>query len=79
MFPLYYPNTTDSSTWTNVIPRKVLREEDRFDWNIMHKKMLTANSFEVPKGLLKELPLGNVRLDSNSIHVRAPDKFGIFY
>ncbi|KAK1356105.1 AbfB domain-containing protein [Heracleum sosnowskyi] len=71
MFPLYYLNPTDSSTWTNVIPRKVLREEDRFDWDIMHKKMQKASEFEVPKGLLKELPLGNVRLDLNSIHGRA--------
>lgn len=71
MFPLYYLNPTDSSTWTNVVPRKVLREEDRFDWNIMQKKMLTASEFQVPKGLLKELPLQNVRLDLNSIHGQA--------
>ncbi|XP_017257288.1 uncharacterized protein LOC108226805 isoform X2 [Daucus carota subsp. sativus] len=71
IFPLYYLNPTDSSTWTNGIPRKVLREDDGFDGNIMHKNVIDASGFKVPKGLLKELPLRNVRLGSNSIYGRA--------
>lgn len=71
MFPLYYLNPTDSSSWTNVIPRKVLSEDDKTDWNIMHRKMLNASGREFPNSLLKELPLGSVRLGPNSIHGRA--------
>lgn len=71
MFSHYYLPPTDSSTWANVIPRKVLKEDDESGWNIVYNNMLSSSGFQVPTGLLKELPLHNVRLDQDSIHGRA--------
>ncbi|KAL8156444.1 uncharacterized protein LOC141689362 [Apium graveolens] len=71
VFSHYYLSPTDSSTWANVVPRKVLKEDDEFGWNIVYKTMLGTSGLEVPRGLLKEMPLRNVRLDQDSIHGRA--------
>lgn len=71
VFSLYYLDPPDGSTWANLVPRKVLREDGEFGWNVIYKKMLSSSGFQVPNDLLKELPLHNVKLDQDSIYGRA--------
>ncbi|GER38331.1 non-reducing end beta-L-arabinofuranosidase [Striga asiatica] len=56
-------------TWSESIPRKMLREEDEISWNILYKKTKGSDGvggFGV--GFLKEVLLHDVRLDPSSIH-----------
>ncbi|KAL3850097.1 hypothetical protein ACJIZ3_011979 [Penstemon smallii] len=56
---------SDDDTWSNLIPRKMLKEEDEFNWNSIYRKIKNLGS-EV--GFLKEVSLHDVRLDPNSFH-----------
>ncbi|OMO68553.1 Alpha-L-arabinofuranosidase B [Corchorus capsularis] len=71
MFAHYHLIPTDESAWSNLLPRKVLREEDEFSWSMMYKKMKNQGSFKVAGDFLKEVSLHDVRLDPNSIQGRA--------
>ncbi|CAN0902082.1 hypothetical protein LINGRAHAP2_LOCUS21779 [Linum grandiflorum] len=63
---------TDDSAWANLLPRKVLREEEEFNWAMEYRKMKNPSGrFSSEKGFLKEVSLHNVRLDSSSLHWRA--------
>ncbi|KAI3449928.1 hypothetical protein Pfo_006593 [Paulownia fortunei] len=60
---------SDDHTWSNLIPRKMLREEDEIGWNILYRKMKSSGGArENGVGFLKEVSLHDVRLDPNSIH-----------
>ena len=39
MFSHYHLIPTDDSAWSNLLPRKVLREEDEYSWAMMYRKM----------------------------------------
>nr|GMD20628.1 uncharacterized protein LOC109160191 isoform X1 [Ipomoea batatas] len=65
MFGHYHLTPTDDSAWSNLLPRKMLKEEDAFDWMMMYKKIKKSGGF------LNEVSLNDVRLDPNSIHGRA--------
>ncbi|XP_057953469.1 uncharacterized protein LOC131147864 [Malania oleifera] len=73
MFSFYHLIPTDDSAWSNMLPRKVLREEDEFKWTMMYRTMKNAHkSSDSPGGnFLKEVSLHNVRLDPDSLQGRA--------
>ncbi|XWS73515.1 hypothetical protein CRYUN_Cryun02cG0136000 [Craigia yunnanensis] len=70
MFAHYHLIPTDDSAWSNLLPRKILRE-DELSWSMMYKKMKNPGSFKLAGDFLKEVSLHDVRLDANSIHGRA--------
>lgn len=60
---------SDDQTWSNLIPRKMLREEDEIDWNVLYRKMKSSGGVKgIGVGFLREVSLHDVRLDPNSIH-----------
>ncbi|KAK6164207.1 hypothetical protein DH2020_001071 [Rehmannia glutinosa] len=60
---------SDDHMWSNLIPRKMLREEDEISWNILYRKMKSSSGVRgIGDGFLKEVSLHDVRLDPNSIH-----------
>ncbi|KDP22063.1 hypothetical protein JCGZ_25894 [Jatropha curcas] len=69
MFANYHLIPTDDSAWSNLLPRKILKEEDEYGWSVMYRKM--KNPLISSGSFLKEVSLHNVRLDSSSIHWRA--------
>lgn len=69
MFEHYHLTPTDDSAWFNLLPRKMLREEDEYNWQVMYRKM--KSPVESSGNFLKELSLHNVRLDASSIHWQA--------
>lgn len=71
MFSHYHLIPTDDSAWSNLLPRKILREEDEFSWTMMYRKMKNPGGFNQPGNFLKEMSLHDVRLDPNSLHWRA--------
>ncbi|KAK6235625.1 Beta-L-arabinofuranosidase [Theobroma cacao] len=71
MFAHYHLIPTDDSAWSNLLPRKILREEDEFSWSMMYKTMKNPGSFKLAGDFLKEVSLHDVSLDPNSIHGRA--------
>ncbi|XVF69679.1 hypothetical protein PTKIN_Ptkin11bG0101100 [Pterospermum kingtungense] len=62
---------TDDSAWSNLLPRKILREEEELSWSILYKEMKNHGGFRLAGDFLKEVSLDDVRLDSNSAHWRA--------
>lgn len=71
MFSHYHLTPTDEDAWLNLLPRKMLREEDEFDWVMMYRKMKNQGPTKGDEGFLKEVPLEDVRLDPDSFHGRA--------
>nr|GMD12967.1 Alpha-L-arabinofuranosidase B [Ipomoea batatas] len=71
MFGHYHLTPTDDSAWSNLLPRKMLKEEDEFDWMMMYKKIKKSGGVKGVGGFLNEVSLNDVRLDPNSIHGRA--------
>ncbi|XP_034688399.1 uncharacterized protein LOC117916455 [Vitis riparia] len=69
MFQHYHLIHTDDSAWSNLLPRKLLREEDEFSWAMMYRNMKNYDGSD--SNFLKEMPLHDVRLDSDSLHGRA--------
>ena len=58
---------TDESAWSSLLPRKLLKEEDRDDWDMMYRKIKNM-ALNPAKGFLKEVPLHDVRLHEGTIH-----------
>ncbi|KAF8396116.1 hypothetical protein HHK36_017728 [Tetracentron sinense] len=72
MFSHYHLIPTDDSAWSNLLPRKILKEEEEFSWAMMYRKMKNTGGSEVAAGnFLKEVSLHDVRLDPNSMHGQA--------
>lgn len=71
MLSYYHLIPTDDSAWKNMIPRKLLKEEDEHDWEMMYKKMKNPDVLDGSGDFLKEVSLNDVRLDPTSIHGRA--------
>lgn len=60
---------TDDHTWSNLIPRKMLREGDELSWEFLYRKIKNSNVAKgAGDGFLKEISLHDVRLEANSIH-----------
>ncbi|CAK9136982.1 unnamed protein product [Ilex paraguariensis] len=71
MFGHYHLIPTDDSAWANLLPRKILKEDDEFSWMMMYKKLKNSGGVEGPGGFLNEVSLHDVRLDPDSIHGQA--------
>ncbi|KAB1200186.1 hypothetical protein CJ030_MR0G007896 [Morella rubra] len=71
MFSHYHLIPTDDSAWSNLLPRKVLREEDEYSWAVMYRQMKNQGTLKLSGDFLKEVSLHDVRLDMNSMHGRA--------
>ncbi|XP_057483692.1 uncharacterized protein LOC130770300 [Actinidia eriantha] len=72
MFSHYHLIPTDDSAWSNLLPRKILREEDELSWMMMYRKMKNSGGFQNLQGdFLKEVSLHDVRLDPKSKHGQA--------
>ncbi|KAE8735511.1 hypothetical protein F3Y22_tig00000340pilonHSYRG00524 [Hibiscus syriacus] len=71
MFSHYHLIPTDDSAWSDLLPRKILREEDELGWQMMYQKIMHPGRFNLAADSLKEVSLHDVQLDSNSIHWRA--------
>lgn len=71
MFSHNHLTPTDSSAWGSLLPRNILMEEDETGWIMLYRKIKASSEFKVPGGLLKEVPLDNVRLDPSSMHGQA--------
>lgn len=68
MFSHYHLTPTDDSAWSNLHPRKMLREEEEFDWVMMYRKIKNSGGVKGIDGLLNEVSLHDVRLEPNSMH-----------
>ncbi|KAK4358963.1 hypothetical protein RND71_021192 [Anisodus tanguticus] len=64
----YHLTPTDESAWSNLLPRKVLREEEKFDWAVMYRKIKNSGGLSEIPGLLNEVSLHDVRLEPNSMY-----------
>ncbi|KAG5517603.1 hypothetical protein RHGRI_038114 [Rhododendron griersonianum] len=72
MFSHYHLTPTDDSAWSNLLPRKILKEEDELSWSMMYRKMKNSGGFgDTDGGFLKEVSLHDVRLDPESKHGEA--------
>ncbi|KAL6204090.1 hypothetical protein ACLB2K_021359 [Fragaria x ananassa] len=72
VFSHYHLTPSDDAAWLNLLPRKILREEDEYEWSVMYRKMKHAGGgSEAPGGFLKEVSLHDVRLDPTSQHGKA--------
>ncbi|XP_050109531.1 uncharacterized protein LOC126588484 isoform X2 [Malus sylvestris] len=71
MFSHYHLIPTDDSAWMDLLPRKLLRDEDEIEWGMMYRKMKALGGFEASGDFLKEVPLHDVRLHPTSQHGRA--------
>ncbi|KAL8530722.1 hypothetical protein ACS0TY_007674 [Phlomoides rotata] len=56
---------SDDQTWANLIPRKMLRDEDVISWNLLYRKMKGSDRVS---GFLREISLHDVRLDPDSVY-----------
>lgn len=68
IFSHYHLTPTDDSAWSNLLPRKVLREEEEFDWAMMYRKIKNSGGLREIDGLLNEVSLHDVRLEPNSMY-----------
>lgn len=62
---------TDEFAWSTLFPRKILRQEDEYTWNVMYKKIKYSQHYKSDENFLQEISLHNVRLDAQSLHGRA--------
>ncbi|GAV79107.1 DUF1680 domain-containing protein [Cephalotus follicularis] len=68
VFSHYHLTPTDDSAWANLLPRKLLKEEDEVSWAMMYKQMKNPSEFKQPGNFFKEVSLHDVRLHPNSLH-----------
>ncbi|PIN10769.1 hypothetical protein CDL12_16636 [Handroanthus impetiginosus] len=71
MFSHYHLTPTDDSAWSNLFPRKMLKEEDEHSWAMMYRKIKNSVGVKGIEGLLKEVSLHDVRVDPSSMHGQA--------
>lgn len=67
----YHLTPTDDSSWSNLLPRKMMSETDEFSWTMMYRKMKNPDGFKLAGDFLKEVSLHDVKLDPSSLHWRA--------
>lgn len=66
----YHLTPTEENAWSSLFPRKMLREEDEYSWNVMYKQIKYSH-FKSNGNFLEGISLHNVRLDPKSFHGRA--------
>ncbi|XP_026425891.1 uncharacterized protein LOC113322086 isoform X1 [Papaver somniferum] len=71
MFSHYHLTPTDDSAWSNLFPRKILKEEEKMNWEMMYRSLKGPDGFKKGNNFLKEVSLHDVRLNSHSFHFRA--------
>ncbi|KAI3995020.1 hypothetical protein MKX01_028366 [Papaver californicum] len=71
MFSHYHLTPTDDSAWSNLFPRKILKEEEKMNWELMYRSLKGPVDFKKGSNFLKEVSLHDVRLNSHSFHFRA--------
>ncbi|KAK1426301.1 hypothetical protein QVD17_14972 [Tagetes erecta] len=63
---------TDESTWANLLPRRVMKQEDEYGWMMLYRQIKNQGTkSQVNDGFLNEVCLCDVRLDPGSIHGQA--------
>ncbi|KAA0041392.1 DUF1680 domain-containing protein [Cucumis melo var. makuwa] len=68
IFSHYHLTPTDDFAWSNLLPRKMLKEENEYNWEMMYRQMKNKDGLQIPGGMLKEISLHDVRLDPSSLH-----------
>ncbi|XP_027343409.1 uncharacterized protein LOC113855979 [Abrus precatorius] len=69
---LYHLTPTVDHVWTDLPPRKLLKEEDQQHWTtMMYEKITKECVLKPPQGFLKQVSLHDVRLQEGSIHAQA--------
>ncbi|KAF3664518.1 hypothetical protein T459_31515 [Capsicum annuum] len=68
MFSHYHLTSTDDSAWSILRPRKMLKEEEKFDWMMMYGKIKNSGGVKAIDGILNEVSLHGVRIEPNSMH-----------
>ncbi|KAF8034680.1 hypothetical protein BT93_C0867 [Corymbia citriodora subsp. variegata] len=71
MFSHYHLIPTDEAAWSNLLPRKILKEEQEFEWVMTYRKLKNSAGSDSPGDLLKEVSLHDVSLDPSSVQWRA--------
>lgn len=71
MFSHYHLTPTDELAWSSLLPRKILREEQEFEWIMAYRKLKNSAESDSPGEFLKEVSLHDVRLDPSSVQWRA--------
>lgn len=71
MFSHYHLIPTDELAWSNLFPRRFLREEQEFEWIMTYRKLKNSAESNSPGDFLKEVSLHDVRLDPSSVQWRA--------
>lgn len=71
VFSHFHVTPTDESAWANLLPRKMLKEEEEFDWVMTYRKIKRKTGFKGDSAFLKEVPLEDVKLDPDSLHGKA--------
>ncbi|XP_059287994.1 uncharacterized protein LOC132041185 [Lycium ferocissimum] len=68
MFSHYHLTPTDDSAWSKLHPRKMLKEEEKFDWAMMYRNIKNSDGVKGIDGILSEVSLHDVRIEPNSMH-----------
>ncbi|CAN4094877.1 unnamed protein product [Withania somnifera] len=68
MYSHYHLTRTDDSAWSKLHPRKMLKEEDQFDWMMMYRQIKNSGGVKGIDGILNEVSLHDVRIEPNSMH-----------
>lgn len=66
----YHLTPTEEVAWSSLFPRKMLREDEEMNWNVLYKKIKYSNKFKLEQNFLKEISLHDVRLDPKSLQGR---------
>uniref|UniRef100_A0A803PT54 Uncharacterized protein n=1 Tax=Cannabis sativa TaxID=3483 RepID=A0A803PT54_CANSA len=68
MFSHNHLTPSDDSAWSNLLSRKILREEDEVEWTMMYRQLKKSGLNDGPGNFLKEISLHDVRLNPASTH-----------
>ncbi|XP_047319813.1 uncharacterized protein LOC124923875 [Impatiens glandulifera] len=69
IFAHYHLTPTDESAWSNLLPRRILKQGEEYPWLMMYRRI--KKNFGEPGKFLKEISLHNVRLNPKSLHGQA--------
>ncbi|TKY48362.1 hypothetical protein E2542_SST25780 [Spatholobus suberectus] len=70
----YHLTPKDDHVWADLLPRKLLKEENQHDWDMMFRKIKKVDVLKPPQqrqSFLKQVSLHDVRLHEGLIHARA--------
>ncbi|XP_021894191.1 uncharacterized protein LOC110811885 [Carica papaya] len=67
----YHLTQNYDSVWSDLRPRKMLKEENEVSWAMEYRKIKNPSGFTAPGNLLQEISLHDVRLDPMSVQGQA--------